>query len=90
MRLVAIVDMATGFEADGRRYEDEVLALLGRHGGTLESRLYGTDGATEVQTISFATREGYESALVDPDRLALRERLGPAAPTTRVILVTSA
>ena len=68
--LVAVVDMAAGFEAEGRRYEDEVLTLLDRHGGTLESRLQGTDGRTEVHTIRFASREGYESFLADPDRLA--------------------
>jgi hypothetical protein len=90
VRLVAIVDMATGLEADGRRYEDEVLLLLDRHGGTLESRLHSTDGTTEVQTISFSGREGFESFLADPDRAALRERFGAAAPTTRVVFVNPA
>jgi hypothetical protein len=45
--LVAVVDMAAGHEKTGRRYEDAVLKLLDRHGGTVEQRLYGTD-ATQL------------------------------------------
>ncbi|MBV1852610.1 hypothetical protein KUA19_20975 [Catellatospora sp. NEAU-YM18] len=87
MFLVAVVEMAPGHFDAGREYEDAVLRLLSRHDGRVEQRLYSTDGATEVQTIRFASRAGYEAALVDPDRLALRAELGDAAPTTRVIEV---
>jgi len=62
-----------------------VLALLAQHDGVLERRMGTADGATEVQVIRFGSRTGYESFLVDPARLALRERLGAAAPTTRVL-----
>lgn len=80
--------MAPGRADDGRRYEDAVLGLLDRHGGVLERRLRSTDeSATEVHVIRFRSRAGYESFLVDPDRLALRNQLGDAAPTTRVIEV---
>nr|WP_255644120.1 hypothetical protein [Actinoplanes polyasparticus] len=85
--LVAIVDMSPPHVAEGRSYEDAVLALLARHDGTLESRLHSTDAATEVHMIRFRSRAGYDAFMVDPDRLALRERLGAAAPTTRVIEV---
>ncbi|MGK5680948.1 hypothetical protein [Actinoplanes sp. URMC 104] len=85
--LAAIVDMAPGHPVEGRRYEDAVLALLPRHGGSVESRLRSTDGASEVHRIRFRSRAGYDAFLVDPERLALRERLGDAAPTTRVIEV---
>ncbi|GGM05551.1 hypothetical protein ACFFX1_26580 [Dactylosporangium sucinum] len=85
--LAAVVEMAPGEAEAGRRYEDAVLAHLGRHGGVLERRTRSADGATEVHLIRFASRDGYESFLADPDRLALRETLGPAAPTTRVIEV---
>ena len=47
----------------------------------------GTESTTEVQLIRFRSRAGYESFMVDPDRLAHRERIGDAAPTTRVIEV---
>ncbi|WP_127499635.1 hypothetical protein [Actinoplanes solisilvae] len=83
--LIAVVDMAPAHPHEGRQYEDAVLALLPRHGGTLESRLPSTDGRAEVHTIRFRDRAGYESFMVDPDRQALRARLGDAAPTTRVI-----
>jgi hypothetical protein len=85
--LVAVVEMAPGHTEAGRRYEDEVLALLGRHGGSLETRLHSTDSAAEVHVIRFRSRAGYESFLIDPERLALREALGAAVPTTRVIEV---
>ena len=85
--LVAVVEMAGGHAEAGRRYEDSVLALLGRHGGTLERRTRGTDGTTEVHLIRFASRAGLDSFMVDPDRLAHRAAIGDAAPTTRVIEV---
>jgi hypothetical protein len=85
--LVAIVEMAPGHAAAGQRYEDAVLELLGRHGGSVERRMRGTDSATEVHVIRFSSRAGYESFMVDQDRLEYRDRLGDAAPTTRVIEV---
>jgi hypothetical protein len=85
--LVAIVEMAPGHAEAGARYEDAVLELLDRHGGSLERRMRGTDSTTEVQLIRFRSRAGYESFMVDPDRLAHRQRIGDAAPTTRVIEV---
>ncbi|MEU7588952.1 hypothetical protein AB0A95_21995 [Micromonospora sp. NPDC049230] len=87
LTLVALVEFPVGAEAAGQRYEDAVLALLGRHGGHLERRLRGTDGRTEAHVIRFAARAGYESFLADPERAALRGALGEAAPTTRVIEV---
>ncbi|MGN9909222.1 hypothetical protein ACTMTJ_16895 [Phytohabitans sp. LJ34] len=85
--LVAIVEMADGHTEAGQRYEDEVLAFLPRHGGSLERRMRATDGPTEVHVIRFASRDGYDAFMVDPERRALRERAGAAAPTTRVIEV---
>jgi len=81
--LVALVELVSEASAE---YEDEVLALLPRHGGSLERRL--TDGREEVQVIRFASRDGLQSFLDDPDRLALRERYGAAVPATRVLEVT--
>jgi hypothetical protein len=86
--LVAIVEMAAGHAETGQRYEDAVLGLLGRHGGTLERRLRGPDSAQEVHLIRFSSRAGYESFMVDPERLGYRARIGSAAPTTRVIEVS--
>jgi hypothetical protein len=85
--LVAIVEMASGHAAAGQRYEDAVLGLLDRHGGSVERRMRGTDSPTEVHLIRFRSRAGYESFMVDPDRLDYREKLGDAAPMTRVLEV---
>lgn len=85
--LVAIVEMVPERAAAGRRYEDAVLGLLDRHGGSVERRMRSTDSATEVHLIRFASRAGYESFMIDPDRLAHRDGAGDGAPRTRVIEV---
>jgi hypothetical protein len=85
--LVAIVEMVPGQVEAGRRYEDAVLELLGRHGGVLERRIRSTDGTVEVHLIRFPDRAGYESLIADPARAAHRLQAGDAAPTTRVIEV---
>ncbi|MBL7256880.1 hypothetical protein [Paractinoplanes lichenicola] len=87
--LVAIVDMSPADPARGRQYEDAVLALLPRHGGTLERRLHSTDAHSEVHLIRFESRAGYDAFMTDPDRLALRASFAEAAPTTRVIEVAA-
>jgi hypothetical protein len=85
--LVAIVEMAPGHAATGQLYEDAVLGLLDRHGGSVERRMRSTDSPTEVHLIRFRSRGGYESFMVDADRLHYRDRLGDAAPKTRVLEV---
>lgn len=85
--LVAIVEMAPGHADEGAAYEDAVLGLLARHGGSVERRMRRTDSADEVHVIRFGSRAGYESFLVDPDRLDYRAKLGDAAPTTEVLEV---
>jgi hypothetical protein len=85
--LVAIVEMKAGEEATGQRYEDAVLGLLDRHGGSVERRMRSVDSPTEVHVIRFRSRVGYESFMVDPERLAYRDRIGDAAPNTRVLEV---
>ncbi|WP_229072932.1 hypothetical protein [Actinoplanes sp. DH11] len=85
--LVAVVEMAAGRVAAGRRYEDDVLTLLHRHGGVLERRMRDTTDGTEVHVIRFRDRAGLRSFLDDPERRSLRARLGDAAPTTRVLEV---
>jgi hypothetical protein len=85
--LVAIVQMLPGRAEAGQRYEDAVLALLDRHGGTLDRRTRSTDNTTEVHLIRFQNRAGYDSFLLDPDRASHRAQAGDAAPTTRVIEV---
>ncbi|MFI5892511.1 hypothetical protein ACIA5D_20625 [Actinoplanes sp. NPDC051513] len=85
--LAAIVEMVPGQAEAGQRYEDAVLELLGRHGGTLERRTRSTDGRAEVHLIRFRDRAGYEAFMADPGRAAHRAGAGVAAPATRVIEV---
>jgi len=85
--LVAIVEMTPESIVAGQQYEDRVLILLGRHGGTLERRMRSADGSAEVQVIRFRSRSGLESFMVDPDRLRYRAQAGDAAPATRVLEV---
>jgi hypothetical protein len=40
-----------------------------------------------VAIVEMACGHGYESFMVDPDRLDYRDRLGDAAPNTRVLEV---
>ena len=85
--LVVVVEMRPGAAAEGGRYEDEVLALLGRHGGRLERRVRSTDDSTELQIIRFSSPAGLDTFMTDPDRLALRDKVGGAAPEARVVEV---
>src|SRR5688572_27742374 len=85
--LAAVVGLAPVEAVRGQRREEAVLELLARHGGAVERRLRSTDSTTEVHVIRFRSRTGYESFMVDPDRLDLRAGIGDAAPTTRVIEV---
>jgi hypothetical protein len=41
----------------------------------------------EVHVIRFRSRAGYESFMIEPDRLGYRDRVGDAAPNTRVLEV---
>ncbi|WP_152360796.1 hypothetical protein [Microlunatus speluncae] len=58
-------------------YETEVLAVLGRHGATLISRVsnpqYTDQLPYEVQVIDLPDEAALESYLQDPDRAALSE-----------------
>jgi hypothetical protein len=47
--LVAVVEMTPGSVAAGQEYEDAVLGLLGRHGGSLERRMRGTPTTRSIE-----------------------------------------
>ena len=84
LRIVAVVEMSDDDVDGGRRYEDLVLDLLPEHGARVERRLRTPDSRTEVQVLWFPSRETMEAIMAHPARLAAREELGAAAPTTRV------
>jgi hypothetical protein len=84
LRIVAVVQMSEEDVEGGQRYEDLVLDLLPSEGGRVERRLRTADGRTEYQVLWFPTREAMQKVLAHPDRLAARDRLGAAVPTTAV------
>jgi uncharacterized protein (DUF1330 family) len=69
---VMLADITAGGESAFQRYESLVLPLLDRHGGRLERRLRTDDARAEVHIVSFASRDGYESYLADPERQSHR------------------
>jgi hypothetical protein len=76
--------MADADVEGGQRYEDLVLGLLPSEGGRVERRLRTADGRTEYQVLWFPSQEAMQAVLAHPDRLAARDRLGPAVPVTAV------
>jgi hypothetical protein len=87
VRFAVILDIPP--DVPGAAYEDAVLELLEDHDGWLEQRLYTADGATEVQLITFGSRAGYQSYMVDPRRAAFREQFlnGVGLPTRLIEVV---
>lgn len=87
LRIAVVVDMPEEDREAGQRYEDLALPLLARHGGRLEQRLRTEDSSTEVHLLSFASREGYDAFLADPQRAEYREQLGEVRLSSRVLEV---
>lgn len=87
LRIVAVVRMSDEDVEGGQRYEDLVLDLMPAHGGRVERRLRTPDGRTEVQVLWFPSAEAMQAVVEHPDRLAARDRLGPAVPATEVLEV---
>ncbi len=73
-------------------YETEVLALLGRHGATLVSRVSNQDHNVqvpyEVQIIDLPGEDALDSYLKDPDRAALSDRRDRTVARTELMRVT--
>ena len=86
--LAVLVELDDPAVAPFDAYERRVLALLRRHGGSLERRLRTADGRTEVHVVSFASRAGYAAYLADPDRVALRPLLDGLDVRQRLLEVT--
>lgn len=64
-----------------REFENEVLALLPRHGAEVAVRASRAEGQgetlpAELQILRFPSRAAFEAFLVDPDRLKIQERYG--------------
>jgi hypothetical protein len=87
LTIVMVADIPSGAEAGFQAYESRVLPLLQRHGGRLDRRLRTADALTEVHIVSFASPEGYQSYLEDPERQSHQGLLDVVDVTQRVLLV---
>ncbi len=80
-----------GREADLRRYEDQVLALLADHDGQVIQRAevagdHG-DGPAEVQILQLASETALEEYMSDPRRTVLADQRDAAIERTDVLRV---
>ena len=85
--IVMVADIPSGAEVGFQAYESAVLPLLSRHGGRLDRRLRTGDALTEVHIVSFASREGFESYLADPERQSHKGLLDGLDVAQRVLRV---
>jgi uncharacterized protein (DUF1330 family) len=82
-----------GRDADLRRYEDEVLALLADHSGQVIQRAQTTGGQgsddqpAEVQILQFASDDALDRYMHDPRRAALAQERDAAIARTDVLRV---
>lgn len=80
-----------GHEDELTDYEDAVLALLARHGGSVVSRvrsITATEAPTEVQVLELVDEAALESFMADPERLALGLLRDRSVARTQIIPVT--
>jgi hypothetical protein len=76
LELCVLLWATAGNDAALTRYEDTVLALLPRHGGTVVGRVRRIDegdGPLEVQTIHLPDETALQAYLQDPERIALAD-----------------
>jgi hypothetical protein len=65
-------------------YEDAVLPLLPRHGGTLQRRLRSADGTVEVHVVHFTSQAAFEGFRDDPGRAAAAHLMTASGASTEV------
>ena len=84
--LCVLLSAVPGREKSLADYEDQVLELLGEHGGRLLARMRSADGPwSEVQLIEFVSEDGLESFQQDPRRLALGALRDESIASTTIV-----
>lgn len=71
--------------ADFKSYEDNVIPLLQKHGGTLQRRMSNSDGTIEIHILAFADQEAFEGYCFDPERLEHTEQFDKSGAQTQLI-----
>jgi uncharacterized protein (DUF1330 family) len=76
-RLVALLTVADGQEADFERYETQAVAIMARHGGRLERRMRchprDESAPDEVHVVSFPDQAAFQRYRADPELTALAD-----------------
>ena len=92
MTLCVLLWPVDGQEEQLAAYEGEVLALLGRHGARLVSRVRNErvtgDQPLEVQLIELPDEAALEAFMRDPERLALAGRRDRCVARTEMLRVS--
>jgi uncharacterized protein (DUF1330 family) len=73
VRRVAVFDLRAADLTLFNSYEAQVLPLLDRYGGRLESRLRAVDSSAEIHILFFPSDAAYEQYRADPVRVAAQE-----------------
>ncbi|MEE3851493.1 DUF1330 domain-containing protein [Gordonia sp. LSe1-13] len=77
-----------GREQQLHAYEDDVLRLVGEHGGRVIARARRVESDSshpvETQIIEFADTAGFDSYMVDPRRTSMSERRDACVERTEV------
>lgn len=90
MTLCVLLWAVPGHEAELVAYEDEVLGLLGDHGGRVRQRVRRAepnDAAYEVQTIELPDDAALNAYLADPRRLPATPARDRSVSRTEIIRV---
>ena len=84
LTLALLVKVPSHGIASFHAYENLVLPLLHKHGGTIERRLRTQDHMTELHILSFLSNAALDAYLADPEREKHRHLLVQSNATTEL------
>ena len=89
LTLCVLLYAVPGEEQNLVGYEDQVLALIPRHGGRVTQRVRAIEpgGPYEVHLIEFPSQAALDAFMADPRRAALADRRDQAIAATTVVRV---
>jgi uncharacterized protein (DUF1330 family) len=90
-RKLVVIDLSSADIEVFESYERQVLSLLSKYGGRLESCVRSIDGTTETHLLYFPDNKCFEGFVSDPKREALKGeflRSGVSSTITDVVKVS--